>query len=57
MTHNTGRNNLTKREEIQLKRIYGDRDDLHYHATQPAKARRAHVRRENDRLRAAGSAG
>ena len=57
MTHNTGRNNLSAREITALKRIYPDRDDLVNHTTQPSKSRRAVVRRKNDSLRAAKSAG
>ena len=57
MSHNTGRNNLSTREMVALKRIYPDRDDLVNHTTQPAKARRAKVMVENVRLRAEKSAG
>jgi hypothetical protein len=48
MTHNTGRNNLSTREITQLKRIYPEMENLHCKATQPARVRRALVRRLND---------
>jgi hypothetical protein len=57
MSHNTGRNNLSRNEMVALKRIYPDRDDLVNHTTQPAKSRRSKVRIENDSLRAERSAG